>query len=109
MKPELCCKLSLEYKEIGNDDYKADRAICSNCNSIYEIKKDTDFVYFQEKGQGSFKHLGCGETVMVATIIHSLWDKRFTCAGSGETRRNPVPYCPKHEKKPDWQGIPIYY
>ena len=46
---------------------------------------------------------------MVTEIIHSLWDKRFDCAGSGETTKNPVPYCPKHEKKPDWQGIPIYY
>jgi len=108
-KPESCCKLPLEYSEIGNDDYKAIRAICGTCNSIYEIKDKIGLVYFQKNGSGTFIHLGCGNEVMVTEIIHSLWDKRFDCAGSGETTKNTVPYCPKHEKKPDWQGIPIYY
>jgi len=108
-KPTACCNKELTYEKIGNDDYHAIRAICNSCKSIYEIKKDIDLVYFQKYGDGTFIHLGCGEEVMIGTIIHSLWDKRFDCAGSGETQRNSVPYCPKHEKKPDWQGIPIYY
>lgn len=105
----MCCNRKLEYSPIGNDDYKAERAICSKCNTIFEIKSDTDFIYVQKNGEGNFKHFGCGKTVMVAQIIHSLWDKRFECAGSGETTKNSIPYCPEHEKKPDWQGMPIYY
>lgn len=108
-KPTVCCNYYLEYKEIGNSDYKADRARCVQCKSVFEIKSGSELVYFQKKGEGNFIHLGCGNTVMVAEIIHSLWDSRFDCAGSGETQKNPVPYCPEHEKKPDWQGIPIYY
>ena len=103
-KPQLCCNLELEYKEIGNDDYKATRAICSNCDSVYEIKDKVGLVYFQKNGHGNFKHLECGETIMVVEVIHSLLDNNL--AGSGSTARNPVPYCPKHEEKPDWQGVP---
>ena len=63
-KPESCCKLPLQYSEIGNDDYKGIRAICGTCSSIYEIKDKIGLVYFQKTVVGlSF----------ILVVVMKLW------------------------------------
>lgn len=107
-KPIKCCEIKLEYSSSKNNtiDYKAVRATCSKCGKTYEQNESTSVVYVTDGDQ--FIHVKCGTEVDCVWRTHSLWDKRFTCAGSGEVDRYPIPYCPKCEEKPSSQGMPIY-
>lgn len=42
----------------------------------------------------------CGEPIMSADVVLSHRNPQFTLAGDGSVERQPVPYCPKCEKKP---------
>ena len=53
-----------------------------------------------------FKH-DCGETIMGARVAHPIWDGPFACSGSGAVHTKIVPYCPKCEIEPNFQGAPI--
>ena len=48
----------------------------------------------------------CGSVVMGAKVAHSVWDKRFACAGGGEVQYETVPYCPTCQEKPSFYGGP---
>lgn len=108
-RPEKCCDGKLDYHDSKSNtiDYKAVRATCSNCGKSYEQNLTTNAVYVTNGNQ--FTHLNCGEEIDCVWRLHSLWDKRFDCAGSGEVDKYPIPFCPKHEKEPSTQGMPIYY
>jgi len=110
VKPEKCCNTKLNYHDSKTNtvDYKAVRATCGSCGKSYEQNQKTNAVYVTTKDD-KFIHLNCGEEVDVVWRNHSLWDKRFECAGSGEVDKYPIPFCPKHEEKPSTQGMPIYY
>lgn len=109
-KRETCCELILDYKKskTSTQDYDADRAECPKCGKIWEQNLLTSAMYVCEE-QGKFIHYMCGEEVDCVWRTHSLWDKRFECAGDGRVDRFPIPFCPKHEEKPSNQGMPIYY
>jgi hypothetical protein len=49
----------------------------------------------------------CGEILMNATVAHPIWDGPFSCSGSGRCHHETIPYCPRCETKPDFQGAPI--
>lgn len=51
-----------------------------------------------------YKHNQCGETVMAFIDHRPIWDGPFPCSGSGQVRRETVPYCPKCEEKPATLG-----
>lgn len=109
-RPEKCCALQLEYTDSKNNtiDYSAKRAECKNCGIIYEQNESTQQIYIC-KNQGTFIHMNCGKELDCIWRTHSLWDKRFECAGDGSVDRYPIPFCSKHEEKPSAQGLPIYY
>jgi len=107
--PKKCCNIGLHYHDSKNStiDYKAVRATCGSCDKSYEQNLMTNAVYVTNGNQ--FTHLNCGEEIDCVWRLHSLWDKRFDCAGSGEVDKYPIPFCPKHEEKPSTQGMPVYY
>ena len=108
-KPVHICNKTLEYRDSKSNtiDYKAVRATCSKCGKSYEQNMITNAVYVTDGNQ--FTHLNCGKEIDCVWRIHSMWDRRFDCAGSGEVDKYPIPFCPKHEEKPSSQGMPIYY
>ena len=53
-----------------------------------------------------YKH-NCGEEIQGARVAHPIWDGPFACSGSGRVHTEIVPYCPKCELAPGFQGAPI--
>jgi hypothetical protein len=50
----------------------------------------------------------CGTVLLGAHVAHSVWDKRFVCAGFGDVEYETVPYCPTCEVAPPPFGTPVY-
>lgn len=57
---------------------------------------------FYEKIEGGYKCRKCDVEIQQTTCTISIHTKLFDsqCAGAGEVRRVPLPYCPKCEGKP---------
>jgi len=91
------------------------------CNSwascILETAKDSNGVeYHRKKGSNiiykkindnKFECIECNSTILTTTVAHPIWDGPFPLSGSGECHYEHVPYCPKCEKKPNFDGTPI--
>lgn len=49
----------------------------------------------------------CGADIIGAQVAHPIWI-RGLAGGYGECRYDNVPYCPNCEKKPNFNGDPVY-
>ena len=102
-----CCDIELEFKEIGGINPKIMRATCEVCDLDYDKKQYSDIVYKFRPGIEDFVCTKCGEDIITTQIAHTVRDGLFSLSGSGKVQREPVPYCPKCEKKPVFHGSPI--
>lgn len=66
---------------------------------VYRIKT--------KKGEQTYECAQCGEEILDAEVAHPIWDGPFPCSGSGRCHYEAVPYCPKCETKPSFNGTPI--
>jgi len=69
--------------------------------------KTRDTSKYVKQGDGTYKCRDCGETILAARIAHPIWDGPFAMSGSGRCSYEQVPYCPKCEPKPDFNGSPV--
>ncbi len=69
---------------------------------VYKIKTEND------KGEQTYECAQCGGGIIGARVAHPIWDGPFPCSGSGRCHYERVPYCPKCEKEPSFDGIPIH-
>ena len=49
----------------------------------------------------------CGATIQTARVHHPIHDGPFPLSGGGRVQVEEIPYCPRCELTPDWQGLPI--
>lgn len=63
---------------------------------------------YLEQEDGSYKCKNCGTDIMGKKVFHSVWDGIFGCSGSGDVRTEIKPYCPKCDKEPNSNGLPVY-
>lgn len=56
----------------------------------------------ERDGNQGFKHKKCGEPIKQVTLYVSIHDQMFgdSCAGDGQCKQFPLPYCPKCEGEP---------
>jgi len=71
----------------------------------YHRKKGSKIVY--KKIKDGFECVECGSEIMAGKVAHSIWDGPFSMSGSGKCHYEDVPYCPKCEEKPNFNGTPI--
>jgi len=64
--------------------------------------KNGDHVYIESGDE--FKCVDCNDTVMAATVHHSIHDGPFPLSGSGSVKNESVPYCPTCEEIPNSSG-----
>lgn len=102
-----CCDKELEFKVIGGIDPKIMRATCAVCGINYDKKQYSDVIYRYRPETDDFVCNKCGEEIMTSEVAHTMRDGLFPFSGSGRVRREPVPYCPNCEKKPDFRGKPV--
>ncbi len=106
-----CCDKSLEFILVKGDSwqaYKPETATCSKCKTYYERKPGKDFEYKQVGGkEGGYVCTSDSQEIMGARVAHPIWDGPFPMSGSGRCEYETVPYCSKHEQKPDFHGTPI--
>lgn len=67
----------------------------------YKIKHEN------EKGEQTYECAQCGGEILSAKVAHPIWDGPAPMSGSGQCHYESVPYCPKCEKEPSFNGIPI--
>ncbi len=104
-----CCSKPLEFilqEGLSWQVYIPEIATCSTCSSYYEKKKGKDFSYKEILGDRYVCTLD-GEIIRMETVAHPIWDGPFPMSGSGRCKYETVPYCPKHEEKPNYDGKPI--
>ena len=53
----------------------------------------------KQRDNGEWEH-NCGTDINAEEVVYSVHDGPFASSGSGETRRETVPYCPKCENVP---------
>ena len=58
-------------------------------------------------GSKGWKCNDCGSDIMSATVAHPIHDGPFPLSGSGQCHYEDVPYCPKCEEKPNYNGSSI--
>lgn len=68
---------------------------------IYKLLKEGD-----EKN-GEYACGTCGSTILGASVAHPIWDGPSVMSDSGKCHYEIVPYCPKCEKRPGFNGMPI--
>ena len=59
------------------------------------------------KNGGGWKCKDCGSDILVAQVAHPVWIHGFA-GGGGEFKYDTLPYCPNCEKKPNFNGSPVY-
>jgi hypothetical protein len=69
-------------------------------------RKGSSFVYKVDMEDGC-TCVKCGADIISAEVSHPIWDGPFPASGSGKCHYEDVPYCPRCEAKPDYQGMPI--
>jgi hypothetical protein len=104
-----CCSKSLEFILQEGQSWQAytpEIATCSKCSTYYEKKEGKDFAY---KKINDFEYICTvdGKVINAVKVGHPIWDGPFPMSGSGKCQYESVPYCPKHEKKPNYNGSPI--
>ena len=57
-----------------------------------------------ERGNVELKCNKCNSDIMSATVAHPIHDGPSPLSGSGRCHYEQVPYCPKCEEKPDYNG-----
>ena len=72
-------------------------------NSLRENSKIYRVVKEDKNGQ-ELKCSDCGSGIMSATVAHPIHDGPFPLSGSGQCHYEQVPYCPKCEEKPNYNG-----
>jgi hypothetical protein len=62
--------------------------------------------HYNTAGRQGWQCKKCGGTIIRLTAALSLHDARFSnlCAGAGEVRLIPIPYCPKCDPVPKASG-----
>ena len=86
--------------------YIPETATCSTCNTYYEKKKGKDFAY-KKLEKGGYVCTLDGKVINAETVAHPIWDGPFPMSGSGRCQYESVPYCLRHEEKPNYNGEPI--
>lgn len=69
--------------------------------AIYKIVKE------HPDGREEYQCTTCKSDILAAQVAHPIWDSPIPCSGSGRVHNETVPYCPKCEQKPDFNGTPI--
>ena len=103
-----CCSKPLEFILQEGQSwqvYTPETATCGKCNTYYEKKTGNNFAY--KKVREGFVCTKDGETILDVEVAHPIWDGPFPMSGSGRCKYENVPYCPKHEKEPNYHGMPI--
>lgn len=68
----------------------------------YHRKIGSDIIY--KKNSDGFECLDCGSDILATQVAHPIHDGPFPMSGSGKCEYEPVPYCPKCEDKPNYDG-----
>jgi DNA-directed RNA polymerase subunit RPC12/RpoP len=68
----------------------------------YHRKNGSKIIYKQVKN--GYECMNCGSDILVASVAHPIHDGPFPLSGLGKCEYEQVPYCPKCEKKPDFDG-----
>ena len=71
-------------------------------SGILYIRNLGSSVVYKKVGDG-FKCVTCGSEIQSARVFHPIWDEPFTLSMAREI----VPYCPKCEKVPSREGMPM--
>ena len=109
VKSIKCCSNPLEFIVQEGQSwqvYVPETATCSTCSTYYEKKKENDFAYKKLREGGYICTLD-GKVINAETVAHPIWDGPSPMSGAGKCQYESVPYCPKHEKKPNYNGNPI--
>ncbi len=104
-----CCSKPLEFIVQEGQSwqmYIPEIATCSTCDTYYEKKKENNFAYKKLENDGYVCTLD-GSAIQGESVAHPIWDGPFPMSGSGRCQYESVPYCPKHEEKPNNDGQPI--
>ena len=56
---------------------------------------------------GGYQCIQCDSEIQAGRVAHPIWDGPFPMSGSGRCHYEEVPYCPKCEKEPNFDGTPI--
>jgi len=76
-------------------------------NKRIDERQKQDWIKYKKQIDDTFQCLKCGSTIMLAEIAHPIWNGPFAMSGSGQVFNEEVPYCPKCDKKPNFQGEPV--
>lgn len=87
--------------EFAKDSTGQEFVRCKGRSVAYKIVTEN------EKGEQTYKCASCGGEILTATVAHPIWDGPFPGSGAGECKYEGVLYCPKCEKKPESNGLPI--
>ena len=70
-------------------------------NAFFSAVEAHEEAHYEKKGDG-YVCKKCGSEILQETCYVSLHDARFggKCAGSGEVKQIPLPFCPKCEGRP---------
>ncbi len=104
-----CCSKPLEFILQEGQSWQVyipKTATCSTCHTYYEKKKGNDFAY-KHLGNGGYVCTLDGKNIQSGEVAHPIWDGPFPMSGSGKCKYEYVPYCHKHEEKPEFNGNPI--
>ena len=72
--------------------------VLSKNSKIYKrINKDNE-------GKQIYQCNDCSSDIMSSIVAHPIHDGPFPLSGSGQCHYEQVPYCPKCEEKPNYNG-----
>ncbi len=95
-------KTKLEFKAMTLPSWAQQMEVAEDGGVRYERKKGSNVVY--ALNGKDYSCLDCGTTILAVDRTHSIHDGLFPLSGSGEVAHEPIPYCPKCEKKPSSNG-----
>jgi hypothetical protein len=102
-----CCNKGLEFIDWGGGpEFMAEKAEC-DCGAVYFRKRGTDRIYKTLDKGTTFTCIYCNSIIQSVQVSHSIHDGPSPLSGHGEVVYEQVPYCPKCEKKPESNGLPI--
>jgi hypothetical protein len=66
-----------------------------------------DLSNYTKDGDG-YKCTTCGAKILGANVAHPVHFREMPGAGGGDCKYETVPYCPNCEKKPNFNGAPVF-
>lgn len=95
---------TLEFKAVEVESWAAFKQEVAEKDGVKYLRKAGGSVIYK-KVDSRYICNDCGETIMARSVAHPIWDGPFPC--SGRCHYEDVPYCPKCEKEPSFDGEPI--